>query len=83
MHSGEISPQHFYDQKNRLRAFARYIDPTRRASEIVALDIQNYRTKRINEGLRTYIQDTAEQAGKAVTHVNGWFNEQCTSQGDS
>ena len=40
LHGGEISPQHFYDQKNRLRAFVRYIDPTRRANEIVALDIQ-------------------------------------------
>jgi integrase len=68
LHSGEISPQHFHDQTNRLRAFAKYIGATHKAAEIVALDIQNFRTKRINEGLRPNTINNDLAAIKALFH---------------
>ncbi|HSW62882.1 MAG TPA: hypothetical protein VLH56_06205 [Dissulfurispiraceae bacterium] len=68
LNSGEIGPQHYYDQRNRLRAFAKYMGSTRRVSEIVALDLQNYRAKLIGCGNKPNTINNHLAVIKAIFH---------------
>jgi len=47
---GEISPRHFYDQKNLLRSFVQYIGTSRLISDVATLDLQDYKKKLISAG---------------------------------
>jgi integrase len=68
LNSGEIGPQHYYDQRNRLRAFAKYMGPSRRAGDVTALDIQTYRATLINSGNKPNTINNHLAAIKALFH---------------
>ena len=65
---GDISPRHFYDQKNLLRDFVRYIGANRSMSDVATLDLQNYKKKLINAGKNPNTINNRVAAVKAMFH---------------
>jgi integrase len=65
---GDISPRHFYDQKNLLRGFARYIGANRSVSDVTTLDLQDYKKKLINAGKNPNTINNRIAAVKAMFH---------------
>ena len=48
--AGEIKSRQIYDQTSHLRAYARFIGPNRPVSDILTIDLQNFRKKLIKSG---------------------------------
>jgi integrase len=65
---GDISPRHFYDQKNLLKGFARHIGVNRSISDVTTLDLQNYKKKLINAGKNPNTINNRMAAVKAMFH---------------
>jgi integrase len=66
--SREIGPEHWYDQKNRLTAFAKEIGPDRRVATVTTLDLKNYRVAQITRGLKRNTINNNIAAVKALYH---------------
>ena len=69
---GEITHRHYYDLKSRLREFAKFIGPNQKISEVVTLQIQDYRQKLIKSGRRP---DTINTKLSAVKSLFNWAGE--------
>ena len=65
---GDISPRHFYDQKNLLKGFVRHIGANRSILDVTTLDLQNYKKKLINAGKNPNTINNRMAAVKAVFH---------------
>lgn len=65
---GEISPRHFYEQKNLLKGFARYVGANTAVAEVTTLDLQNYKKKLINAGRNPNTINNRMAAVKAMFH---------------
>ena len=65
---GDISPRHFYDQKNLLKGFARYIGANRSIADIRTLDLQSYKKKLITTGRNANTINNRIAAVKAMFH---------------
>lgn len=64
----EVSPKHYYDQRLRLKSFAKFVGPRRPAGEITVLDLQNYRAKLIKDDRKPNEINNHLAAIKALFH---------------
>lgn len=64
----EVSPKHYYDQRSRLRSFAKFIGPERPAGGITVLDLQHYRVKLIKDDRKPNEINNHLAAIKALFH---------------
>ena len=68
---GEISPRHFYDQRNLLKGFARYVGANRAVPDITTLDLQGYKKKLIENGKSPNTINNHIAAVKAMFTASG------------
>jgi integrase len=66
--SGEITMRYLVDQIKLLKVFVRFIGPNRRSSDVVTIDLQNYRAKLIKSGKAPATMNNHISAIKVMYH---------------